>query len=223
MRKPFPRPVTRRRRSSQAGQEIMEFALVGLMFVPLFLGMFIASMNLIRAIQVTHVCRDIGNMFIHGGDFSDYGLQSQAARLANGLGLDVGSTFTGNRNANNSGAGRGVVIISQITFIGAPSCAAVAPAACTNSNQYVFTQRIVFGNTSLRASNFGTPTAVINSNGIVQNYTTDSRAVAPGFASNLQTQMVDGQVIYIAEVYFDSPDLAVSAITPGGIYSRVFF
>jgi len=224
MRKPYPRPVSARRRARQSGQEIIEFGLVTLLYVPLLLGTFVTGMNLIRNIEVTHVCRDLGNMYIHGADFSTWAMQNQAARLAVGLGLNVGSSFAGNQNTNNTATGRGVVIVSQVTFVGTPSCTAALPASCTNQNQYVFTQRIVFGNAGLRTSNYGSPTgAVINSAGVVQNPVTDFAARATNFSTNLQTQLNDGQFIYIVEVYFDSPDLAVSSLSPGGVYSRVFF
>ena len=117
MRKPYPQPVSARRKAKQGGQEIIEFGLVTLLYIPLLLGTFVTGMNLIRNIEVTHVCRDLGNMYIHGSDFSTWAMQNQASRLAVGLGLNVGTGFTGNQNTNNTAAGRGVVIISQVTFV----------------------------------------------------------------------------------------------------------
>jgi hypothetical protein len=43
--------ATERRRRTQGGQEIIEFALISLLLVPMFIGSFIVGMNLIRSIQ----------------------------------------------------------------------------------------------------------------------------------------------------------------------------
>ena len=72
-------------------------------------------------------------------------------------------------------------------------------------------------------SALGTPTATINSQGYVQNYLGDPGAVASNISSLLQTQLTDGQVIYVAETFFASTDLGLSAYPAGGVYSRVFF
>jgi hypothetical protein len=219
-----------RRRKGQRGNELVEFALVVSFLVPLFLWMFIAGMGLLRMIQATQVCRDLGSLYIHGIDFSSYPAQQIAVRLSQGFGLQIGASFNGNDATNDSNAGNGWVVMSEVMFVGAGACASLPSGkTCTNQNQYVFIQRIDFGNIGLKfngttvKSGFGTPTATISTSGNVQNYLTDPGAVAPNFANVLQTQLVDQQVIYIAETFFGMPDLAISAFPAGGLYSRTFF
>jgi hypothetical protein len=238
--------ATARRKKNQSGQEIFEFALVAMLLVPMFLGAFIVGMNLIRSIQCNQVCRDLDDMYIHGGDFSTYPMQQEGQRLAQGLGLQIGASFAGNQQSNTGNLGNGLVTVTQIMWIGdttASNCAAVAPAACTNQDSFVFTQQIQFGNGSLANSNTVSvgqcPTAILNSSGIVTtNYVTDARAALTGSAqSNLKsiwqsnsevtsgtaTALSDGQVAYIVETYFQSPDLSVGALSGSGVYARYFF
>ena len=198
--------------------------------VPLFLWTFLSGMNLLRVIQTNQICRDVGNMYIHGVDYSTYAAQTVAARLAQGYGLQIGSGFTGNDATNDGNGGNGYVVLSQVMYVGTGSCSSLPPGvACTNEFQYVFLQRIDFGNKSLQFNNstvtsaVGTPTAVINSAGFVQNYLTDPNAVAPNFGHFLQNQLADGQDIYVSETFFASPDLNFSAFPGGGIYNRTFF
>jgi len=237
--------ATARRKKTQSGQEIFEFALVAVLFVPMFLGAFVVGMNLIRSIQCNQICRDLDSMYIHGGDFSTYALQQEAQRLAQGLNLQIGSSFTGNTQANTGNSGNGLVTVSQIMWIGGPtsaSCVAVGASNCTNQNSFVYTQQVQFGNGTLSNSNTVTvgtcPSAVLNSSGIVQNYITDSRAALAGSAqTNMQslwqtssevtggtaTALSDQQVVYVVETYFQSPDLSVGALAGNGVYARYFF
>jgi hypothetical protein len=237
--------ATARRRKTQSGQEIFEFALVAILFVPMFLGAFIVGMNLIRSIQCNQVARDLDDMYIHGGDFSTYPMQQEAQRLAQGLNLQIGGSFAGNEQSNTGNTGNGIVTVTQIMWIGGPTganCVAVGASNCTNQNSFVFTQQIQFGNGSLENSTTVSvgecPSAILNSSGIVQNYVTDSRAALAGSAqTNMQalwqsssevtggtaTALTDGQVAYIVETYFQSPDLNVGALSGNGVYARYFF
>lgn len=215
------RPVVRRRRG-QKGSEIMEFALLSVLLVPTFLWMFITGMNLIRSVKATHLAADLGRLYINGTDFSKWDAQKLAQRLATGMGLDVGASDPGQMWNNGSNGGRGVVILSQVTFVGTPTCAPIIAGGntCTNQDRYAFTQRIVFGNSSLRQSNFGTPTAPITSRGLISAYATDAGARAANFQALFPTSLQDGQFAYLTEVYFESPDLNVSALSGTGIYAR---
>jgi len=233
--------ATARRRRRQSGQEIVEFALAALLFVPVFIGAFIVGMNLIRSIQTNQVCRDLDDMYIHGGDFSTYPLQQEAQRLAQGLNLQIGTSFAGNDQSNTGNAGNGLVTVTQIMWIGSTtsaSCLAVGASNCINQNSFVYTQQIQFGNGSLANSStvtLGTcPPAIINSSGIVQNYMTDSRAALSGSAqSSMQSlwqgnngttrALSDQQVTFIVETYFQSPDLAIGSLSGNGVYARYFF
>lgn len=232
--------ATERRRKTQSGQEIIEFAIMAFVFVPMLMGSFIVGMNLIRSIQCNQVCRDLVDMYIHGGDFSTYSLQQEAQRLAQGLNLQVGSSFAANEQANTGNTGNGIVTVTQIMYVGSTAganCVAVGASNCTNHDSFVYTQQIQFGNGTLSTANtvsVGTPTgATINSSGIVQNPVTDSHAKlssAPQTAmtnlwqvsTNGQTPLTDGQVIYMVETYFQSPDLSIGALGGNGVYARYF-
>jgi hypothetical protein len=233
--------ATARRRRTESGQEMVEFALVAVLLVPMLIGAFVVGMNLIRSIQCNQVCRDLDNMYIHGGDFSTYPLQQEAQRLAQGLNLQIGASFAGNQQSNTANTGNGLVTVTQIMWIGsvtAANCVAVGASNCANANSFVFTQQMQFGNGSLASSttvSLGTcPAAIMNTSGIVQNYITDSRAQITGSAqTNLQnlwqvnngttTALTDGQVAYVVETYFQSPDLSVGSLSGNGIYARYFF
>jgi len=233
--------ATQRRKKTQKGQEIIEFGLMAFIFVPLFMGSFVVGMNLIRSIQCNQVTRDLVDMYIHGADFSTYPMQQEAARLAQGLNLQVGSSFNGNQQANTGNGGNGLVTVTQIMWVGSTtsaSCIAVGAANCTNHDSFVYTQQIQFGNSTLSNSTtvtLATPSgATINSAGIVQNYITDSHAKLPSAAQTAmqslwganantgQTALTDGQVVYIVEGYFQSPDLSVGALAGNGVYARYF-
>lgn len=233
--------TTARRRKTQGGQEILEFGLAAVLLVPMFVGAFVVGMNLIRSIQTNQVCRDLDSMYIHGGDFSTYPLQQEAQRLAQGLNLQIGSSFAGNEQSNTGNAGNGLVTVTQVMWIGSTTsanCIAVGASNCTNANSFVFTQQIQFGNGTLANSNtvsMGSPVAAImNTSGVVQNYITDSRAQLAGSAqTNMQslwqnnngttTALTDGQVAYVVETYFQSPDLSVGSLSGTGVYARYFF
>jgi len=235
------RRVTARRRRTESGQEIVEFGLVAVLFVPMLIGAFVVGMNLIRSIQCNQVCRDLDSMYIHGGDFSTYPMQQEAQRLAQGLNLQIGATFAGNQQSNAANTGNGLVTVTQVMWIGgttSANCIAVGASNCTNQSSFVYTQQIQFGNGTLASANTVTlgqcPAAVMNSSGIVQNYVTDSRAEIAGSAqTNLQalwqvgngttTPLTDGQVAYVVETYFQSPDLSVGSLSGNCVFARYFF
>ena len=226
----MPSPIViSRKRSGQRGYEILEFGLMAILLVPAFLWTFINGMNLIRMIQCNQICRDIGNLYIHGVDYTTYQAQRVAATLAQTYGLQIGSSYTGNNPTNDANGGNGWVILSEIMYVGTSACSALpSGTTCTNSGKYVYVMRLDFGNKSLQingsslASVIGTPSsATINSEGYVSNYLTDANAVATNAGSYIT--LTDTEVAYVAETFFASPTLDFSAYPGGGITSRVFF
>lgn len=233
--------ATARRKRSQRGQEIIEFGLVAILFVVLLTGSFIVGMNLIRSIQCNQVCRDLTDMFIHGADFSTYQFQQLAQKLAQGLNLQIGSSFAGNEQSNTGNTGNGLVTVTEIMYIGSTTggqCQSVLPATCTNANSFVYLSQVQFGNGTLANSNtvtLGTcPSAVMNSAGLVQNPITASQAQLPSSAQsamaslwqsggNGTTALIDGQVAYIVETYFQSPDLNIGSFAGNGVYARYLY
>jgi hypothetical protein len=233
--------ATERRRKSQRGQEIIEFGLVAVLFVPLLTGAFVVGMNLIRSIQCNQMCRDLTDMFIHGADFSTYAYQQLAQKLAQGLNLQIGSSFSGNEQSNTGNTGNGLVTVTEIMYVGPTTGGqgqSVLPATCTNHDSFVYLSQVQFGNGTLANSNTVTlgscPSAVMNSAGIVQDPITASQAqlgsAAQSNMSNIwqvstdgSTPLTDGQVVYIVETYFQSPDLSIGSFAGNGVYARYFF
>lgn len=224
----LPFSISRRRSRRQRGNEIIEFAVLASLLAPMLVWVFVNSMNLIRLIQCTAITRDIGNLYIHGVDYSTYTAQQTAAQLASSYGLNIGTSFTGHQYANASNGGNAYVILAEIMYAGATSCSALpANTTCTNQNKYVYLQYLKFGNSSVQinstgvSSSIGTPTASINSYGAVGDYLTDSGAVAANAGNYISLD--DGQVAYVIEAWFASPDLHFAAYPGGGIYTRMFF
>jgi hypothetical protein len=95
----------------------------------------------------------------------------------------------------------------------------------------VYLQRIDFGNSGLQfngttvVSQLGgsVASATINTSGYVQNYLTDRNAVATNVPSLMASQFADGQVAYVVETFFGSPQLDISGLPGGGLYGRTFF
>ncbi|MEO8098641.1 MAG: TadE family protein [Acidobacteriota bacterium] len=235
--------LKRRGAARQRGHEILEFALVAFLFIPLLLGTFVTGMNVIRSIQANHIARDLADMYIHGGDFSDHGMQVVAQRLATGMDLQI-ANGSGSQADNINNGGRGIVWISKIMWVGTtlePNCQAALPSFCTNANKFVFLERIRFGNGSLeseRPSSLGHPAAATRSvYGIVtDNTVTSSNAAVPEpFQTSVrnlwqststttgQQPLSDGQVVYVAEVYFQSPDLQLGSFQGRGVFAGWFY
>ena len=176
--------------SGKRGSTIIEFVLTtSLIYVPLLLGTMVIGLNVIRAIQVNQVNRDAGHMFARGVDFMAPSNRAMLLHLASGL------------NITDHG-GDGVIILSTILHVGQDEC----PDGCANLGYDVITRRITIGNASIRQSRYGTP-ANIDANGNVLNYLNDASARANGFSSVMTLQ--GGDVAYVAESYFISPDFDI--------------
>ncbi len=241
--KPVQTKIARGRRTRQGGHEILEFALTAILMIPLFMGGFVLGMNLIRSIQANHVTRDLADMYIHGADFSDVGIQAIAQRLATGMNLQLGSA-SANAADNLGSTGRGIVWISKIMWVGGatdPNCQGVLPATCTNANKFVFVERIRFGNGTLeseRPSGLGHPSAANrNDHGVITDdliLDIDVRVPEP-YQTQLQNRwqvtdasvgrapLTDGQTAFVAEGYFQSADLNLGNVPGRGVYSRWFY
>jgi hypothetical protein len=201
--------LTRRQncaRRRQSGVAFIEFALILLVLLPLFLGATGIGLNMLRSLATVQLARDAGHMYARGADFSAPGNQTILADL----GSDVGLTTT-------AGTSNAVVILSTVIYIDKAMCAADGkvdgfgnPLGCTNYLKWAFTKRLVIGNGSMRTSNFGTPTAslVDATTGVISlhNQVTNPGAVATFSVINPYavvdgsvSGLPSGQVIYIAE------------------------
>jgi len=203
--------------SKRRGSSGIEFALSSLFWVPLLTGTLVIGTNVIKANQVVHLCRDIGHMWAYGVDFSQTSAQNMMAQLAQGLSF------------NTNGTGNGVVILSNVTFIGNLQCNAAGFAAnttaCPNLNQAVFTRRVVVGKSSLRNSNFGTPpSGIIGTRGFIAatDYCTNTNDRASNFIQLLP--LAAGETTSLTETYFISPELDWTGIMTGTAeYSYAIF
>ena len=221
--------------SDKRGVSTIEFAFSMLVLVPLLLGTGVIGINMIRTQQVIQLARDSGHMYARGLDLYQPGNQT----ILGNVGADLGLSTT-------AGQGNAVVILSSLTYVDKNACAAVGAvdaggdptSACTNFTKWVFTQRLVVGNSSLRTSNFGSPltsgptgVTVNPATGLISkaDYVTKAGAVAT-FSGVNPYAVVDGnvqglpsgQVLYLAEAAatgFNMPPF-VSNSSP---YSFAFF
>ena len=195
---------------------MIEFCLSTLLWVTLIMGLATVGLNLIRALQIEQICRDAGHMYSQALDFTQTGNQSLLLLLASG------------QNVTASG-GNGVFVFSTVEYIDTSQCTAGGLAgnsgSCPNLGQYVFIQRVVVGNASLLSSVFGTPPAgIVGTSGNIASsaYLTNTSDRATGFGSVLS--LTGGQVAYLTETYFSSPDFAWGNYMSGaGVYDRKIF
>lgn len=191
---------------------MIELALIFTLAVPLLLGVSGIGVRLGRALDATQVTRDVAHMYALGTDFSLAGTQAIARTLS--------------RDFNLSASGNGVLILSRVVKVFQADCNAAGVPGCPNLNQTVFAQRIVVGNSSLRASSFGTPPpSYIDAQGNVSsaNYCSHSTLIASGFEAVLS--LSQGQSAYLVEGYFSMPELnlAYFGSSSGGYYVRLVF
>jgi len=223
------------RRTDTRGVSTIEFAFSLLVLVPMLLGTGAIGINMVRTQQVIQLARDAGHMYARGLDVSQPGNKT----ILRNIGADVGLSTT-------AGQGNAVVILSELTYVDANQCAAVGAvdgsgnptSACTNYTKWVFTQRLVIGNSSLRTSNFGSPltsgptgVTVNSTTGQISqaDYVTKAGAVATFSGVNPYSVvggnvqgLPSGQVLYLAEAAatgFNMPPF-VSNASP---YSFAFF
>jgi hypothetical protein len=195
---------------------MIEFCLSVALWMTVLMGLCTVGMNLIRALQVEQVCRDAGRMYSAGLDFTVAGNENLLIIVATGLNV-------------TTGGGNGVFVFSTVEYIDTPQCTAGGLTAnstsCPNLDQYVFIQRVVVGNASLLTSPFGTPAAgIIGASGNIpsSSYLTNSSARAAGFGGVIS--LTGGQVAYLTETYFSSPDFAWGSYMSGaGVYERKIF
>ena len=213
-------PLICRRRKSQRGEAIIEFALITSLFLlPLFFGVVALGLNLGRNIQVTQITRDLGHMYSQGVDFASLG--GQVSGGSTNLVTQIAPSY------NLSSSGNTVFIFSKLSTVYQADCTAAGVSSCTNAGQTVFLQRVVIGNSSIRASNLGTPTGMdANGNIAPSTYLTTPAEVSSAFASILSgaglTQQ-QGDVAYVVEGYTQTPDVSVFGLGVNGIYAISIF
>ena len=213
--------IDKKRKRGESGNTLVEFALCLTVLTPLTLGLFSVGMNLTRNMQVTQVSRSTGLMYVRQIDFSILQNQRLIVRLTNGLGMQL------NANYDPDPDGRGVVIVSQVTIPSDADCtgAGLALGACTNLGVPVIKNRIRFGNTTLRTSEFGQPPAnLIAADGSVatNDYLTNTALRAANFGAIMTLNATE--IAFVTEVYFSSPDYDLPGwMTNTGVYARTIY
>jgi hypothetical protein len=205
--------MLRNRKHRERGSALIEAALcLSIFWLPLILGTYQIGFSLIRAIQVTQICRDAGHMYSQGTDFSLPMYQNLLAAL-------MPNSFSVTSSGNT------VVYLETLTYVDSAACSGVSN--CNNLGKIVFTRAIPVGNSSLRTSNFGNPLSCPN---MTSNYTipssvylTNSCAVATGFSS-LIPLTASTQFAYMSEMFVRSSDYSVwSYLGTAGAYARSIF
>lgn len=208
-------PKQSRTQQAQAGNTIIEFAIVLSFLVPMFAGAFTIGMGLVKAIQVSNVTWDAVTLMVTANTNSQSGLDlSQAAnqtilvQAAQGLGMNVAGTD------NPSTTGNGVIYLSQVVMVGPTECsnAGLTPNAtspfwttsnCPNYGSYAFEYRVVIGNTAQGSSTLGNPGVTVNSNGTISatNIATSSNDLAPQFPTATGMTLSYSNYALVAEMY----------------------
>ncbi len=203
------RPVIKRRQ--ERGGSVVEFGVVAMSLVLMMVGTGVFGVNLIKVEQTEQVSHEAGRMFAAGLDLSLPGNQTIIATIGTDLGLST-----------TAGQGSSDVILSALTYVDKATCASDGQvdaqgnptAGCTNYGQWVFTIRLVIGNSSVHSSGLGSPLTggptgvTINSDGTISlsDYVTKSGAVATFSSINPYSTaggnvsgLPSGQFLYIAE------------------------
>ena len=201
------------KKQRQAGVAILEFSFILLILLPLLLGTAGIGMNMVHGLQTVQLARDAGHMYARGVDFTQVGNKQILASLGSAVGM---STSTG------AGVGTALVILSKVKYMDRAACVAYGlptdaggnPIGCTNLGHWVFEERILVGNTSIRTSNFGSPlssgpnSVTIAANGTIsqsdQTINPGDQATFSGInpyqvVSGTVTGLPSGQSLYIAE------------------------
>jgi Flp pilus assembly protein TadG len=217
-------------RSKERGNTILEFAIVAPCLVLLFFGSIGLGIMLGRYVQCVQVARDVAHMYSDGVDFSQTSNQNIVINLlANGTGM-------------TANGGNGVIYLSQIRTVYQVDCNAAGITPCTNLNLPVFVQRLMIGNTTLRASVFGTPnTSILDAQGNISPSVylsnSDSSVLTTHFESTLDTATLratgttptppaqaQGDTAYVVEVVFQYPDIGFLGWSTAGVaYASFIF
>jgi hypothetical protein len=218
------------RRNLEAGNSMLEFALVVSFLVPMLAASFTLGMTLVKGIQVGNVCRDADVLFVRaltdpksGLDLSQSYNQAIVVRAAQGLGMKKSSTQTPDPNAPDPN-GKAVVILTKILHVKDLTCSNGNPKGkapwstgnCPNYDSYVFASSIVIGNGTRFTSQFGAqPTGVTSMAGNyapsdIANTTTLQIPNATAFKSLLTLQ--DDSYALVSEMYADIGSLNLFSI-----------
>ena len=143
-----------RNRKRERGGSVFEFGLILTFLVPLLVGTGVMGINMVREQQTIQLAREAGYLYARGFDFSLPGNQTILTRIGAPIGLSA-----------TAGQGNSEVIFTALIYVDDNECGSqgflnsngVPTSACTNFNKWVFAQRLVIGNSSIRSSSTGSP------------------------------------------------------------------
>jgi len=208
------------RRRNLRGVAVIEFAFAMLFLVPMLVGTIGIGLNLVQHLRTVQLARDVGYMYARQVDFT----QTANQTVAVGLGASLGMTAS----ASTSNA---VLLLSTVTYVDSAMCQSDnkwntttnTSNGCTNYQKWVFSQRIVIGDPTVRSSSFGSPITtgsnpvaiassgsialdaqVTNSGDVAAYLTTAGVNTFAGInpyqsASGNISGLPSGQVVYVAE------------------------
>lgn len=191
------------RRKLQQGVAAIEFAFASLVLLPLLLGTIGIGLDMHQQMETVQLARDAGHMFARSVDFGVLGNQQVLVSIAGSLNMST-----------TAGTGNAVVILSTVRYVDVSACTQAGlvngqgvPTGCTNYQKWVFAQRLVVGNSSIRASSLGTPvSSIIGTDGAIS--ITNQASVASDVAnitgfnpwnSTTDTGVPSGQIVYVSE------------------------
>ena len=193
----------KRRKQSERGSFLMEFAFVAPAMILMSAGAFEVGFSLVRATQAFTVCRNANVLMARSIDLSVP--QNQQLLMRSTPGLAMTQTGTWNPDPN----GKGVVILTKVYLVGDLECAqGIANwdgtrGSCPNWGQYVIASRITIGNATRWTSLMGNPRDTPGSNGNLSDaqICTNPANIATGFPGFL-TLNAD-KYTYVSEIFVD--------------------
>jgi hypothetical protein len=207
--------VKRAARNGERGTAFVEFAIVGSVLFLLMLWVVPIGINLGNMVHVSHVTRDIGNLYSRGVEFDKPSSQLLAESLA-------GTHLTG-------GSGIGVLILTRVRRAYPEDCTDAGLGTCPNVGKTVITQRIVIGDGGLRTSDFGSPnmamlTAAGNAgpNDFLMDPSFIAQNIDPEFARVGYTPQ-QGESIFLVEYYVKPSNYDFLGAASTGVYARSAF
>jgi hypothetical protein len=212
------RGTAMKQRTGERGSAFVEFMLcLAFFWVPLFLGTVVIGFSLVRAIQVTQVCRDAGHMFAYGTDFSTPGAKTLIANLGSPLRIYIDGTL-----------GYGVLVLTEVKYADQALCdqGNLKNQPCSNLGQYVIRKRIIIGRSSPMPEGASTAGLAVDSTGAVSlvDSLTKQEAQAKNFDDALFATKTSTQSAFVSEMWYTSPEFKFwndwSGVTP---YARLIF
>jgi|HubBroStandDraft_6_1064221.scaffolds.fasta_scaffold14643_2 hypothetical protein len=217
--------MSSRQSRKEAGNTILEFALVMIFLVPMFAGSFTIGMALAKDIQVSNVARDAVVLMVRATTDPESGLdlsQTQNQRIivkaATGLGMNSDA------QDDPSSTGKSVVFLSKVVMVGPTECSlGVIPAPsgvpnstgpnfgwtsanCANYGKYAFEYWVVIGNGTRWSSTLGSPpSATVQSNGTIsaKNIATNTSEQLTNFAGVTGMTLNPSVFALVSEMYAD--------------------